>query len=167
MNDPKDAIITAYSHLVRSARTAFPSIADVLRESGVARSTLYRYFDDRSAMLVEALRQPFETLADAARTGDASTALTDLLEHFWTERRAVADLLATAHANRLVTELSRKLMEAIAGLGRDDATRVAHTQIGFLRLWICGETRATPSDMARILATSSSALVATLLSGNA
>lgn len=166
MNDTKDAIVAAYTHLVRSNRSAFPRINDLVRESGVARSTLYRHFDDRSAVLVEALREPFATLSDAARTGRAGAALTNLLEHFWAERRAVTDLLATPHVSRLVTELGQNLAAAIAGLRRDDALRVAHTQIGFLRLWVSGETQATPGNMARILATSSSALVATLREEN-
>jgi AcrR family transcriptional regulator len=51
MNDTKDAIVAAYTHLVKSNRSAFPRINDLVRESGIARSTLYRHFDDRSACM--------------------------------------------------------------------------------------------------------------------
>lgn len=101
-------------------------------------------------------------MSDAARTGCAGARLTQLLEHFWSERRAVADLLATPLVNRLATELGRKLAASIEGLRMDAALRVAHTQIVYMQLWVSGETQAAPGNMAKILARSSSALVATL-----
>lgn len=166
MNDKKAAIVAAYSHLVRSNRSAFPRINELVRASGVARSTLYRHFDDRAAVLVEALREPFALMSDAARTGCVGPGLTQLLEHFWSERRAVADLLATPHVDRLATELARNLAAAIEGLRPDAALRVAHTQIVFLQLWVSGKTQAAPGNMAQILARSSLALVATLREDN-
>lgn len=160
MESLKSTIVAAYTHLVRTKRVVFPSIADLLRESGVARSTLYKHFDDRSAMLVEAMREPFAILASATETERVTPSLTALLEHFWAERRGAADLLATPHASRVAKGLSIALKSKIDGLGHADAIRIAHSQMAFLRLWLTGEAPCSPGEMAKIFVTSSAALVA-------
>ncbi|MFT3808409.1 MAG: hypothetical protein QM698_00670 [Micropepsaceae bacterium] len=156
----KSTIVAAYTHLVRTKRTAFPAISDVLNEAGIARSTLYKHFDDRSAMLVESMRGPFSVLAAAAQTGEVTPGLIALLEHFWAERRGAADLLASSSVDRLAKGLSAELGLRIRDLDRPGALRIAQSQISFLRLWVTGETPCSPVDMAAILARSSSALVA-------
>ena len=160
MGSLKGTIVAAYTHLVRTKRTAFPSIADVLKTSGVARSTLYKHFDDRSAMLVEAMRPPFATLALSAATGQATPDLIALFEHFWAERRGAADLLVSPHAARLVKGLSAELRTKIDGLDHAGALRIARTQLSFLHLWLAGETPCSPGEMTAIFARSSAALVA-------
>lgn len=156
----KSTIVAAYKHLVWTKRVAFPSVADLLREAGVARSTLYKHFDDRSAVLVEAMRAPFSVLATAAQTGQTTPGLIALLEHFWAERREAADLLATPHVSRVGKGLSAALVQTIGGLDQDDALRIAQSQLAILRLWLAGQTRCAPAEMAAILARSSFALVA-------
>jgi AcrR family transcriptional regulator len=131
----------------------------LLNESGVARSTLYKHFDDRSAVLVEAMKSPFVLLATAAATGQVTEALTGLFEHFWAQRRGAAEVLASAHVNRLARGLCVELRTNLSGLGHPDALRIAHHQLTILRLWVEGETPCSPKEMADIFAKSCFAMV--------
>jgi AcrR family transcriptional regulator len=151
----KTSIIKAFSRLVHGKRTSLPSIAQVLTEAGIARSTLYRHFDDRTSLLVAAMHEPFEILSKAAVEGKASPQLIELLEHFWRERRVAVELLGQPSANRLARKLGEQINAKHRDLERDDAVRVAHTQLTLLRLWLGGETPGSAAEVAGKIAKSS------------
>lgn len=155
MEHAKSSIIAAFSRLVRGRRAALPSIAQLLTEAGIARSTLYRHFDDRTSLLVAAMHVPFDILSTAAVEGKASPQLIELLEHFWNERRVAAKLLGQPSANRLARKLGEQISAKHRGLESADAVRVAHTQLTLLRLWLSGETPGSAADVAGKIAKSS------------
>lgn len=155
MEQSKNTIIAAFSRLVRGKRTALPSIKQLLTEAGIARSTLYRHFDDRTSLLVAAMHEPFEVLSAAAVEGKASPQLIELLEHFRNERRVAVELLEQPSANRLARKLGEQINAKESRLERADAIRIAHTQLTLLRLWLNGETPGLAADVAGKLARSS------------
>ncbi len=151
----KSSIIAAFTRLVHGKDAAVPSIAQLLAEAGIARSTLYRHFDDRTSLLVAAMHGPFDILSTAAVEGKASTQLIELLDHFWNGRRAAVELLGQPSANRLARKLGEQINAKYSGLERADAVRVAHTQLTLLRLWLGGETPGSAADVAGKIARSS------------
>ena len=151
----KGSIIAAFSRLVHGKRTSLPSISQVLTEAGVARSTLYRHFDDRTSLLVAAMHVPFDILSTAAVEGSVSPQLIELLEHFWSERRVALELLGQPSANRLARRLGEQINAKHSDLARADAVRVAHTQLTLLRLWLSGETPGSAADVSGKIAKSS------------
>jgi AcrR family transcriptional regulator len=151
----KSSIIAAFSRLVHGKRAALPSIVQLLKEAGIARSTLYRHFDDRTSLLVAAMHVPFDILSAAAVEGKASQQLIELLEHFWNERRVAVELLGQPSANRLARKLGEQISAKNRGLESADAVRVAHTQLTLLRLWLGGETPGSAADVAGKIAKSS------------
>lgn len=162
MHSAKKVIVAAYSDLVRTTGHAFPPVSDVLRESGVARSTLYKHFDDRSALLVESMRGPFGILAMATQSGQVTPSLLALFEHFSDQRRGIAELLTMPHANRVALGLGTEIQSKVDGLDHADAMRIAHSQLAFLRLWATGETPSAAEEMAAKFVAASTALLGAL-----
>jgi hypothetical protein len=78
-----------------------------------------------------------------------------LLEHFWRERRVAVELLGQPSANRLARKLGEQINAKHRDLERDDAVRVAHTQLTLLRLWLGGETPGSAAEVAGKIAKSS------------
>jgi hypothetical protein len=56
-----------------------------------------------------------------------------------------------------VRALAGSIIERAPELGRNDAVRVADTQIAFIRLWISGETPGSSSALAATLIASAQA----------
>lgn len=145
----RDAIVSAFNRLVLSTRRARPPIAHLLREAGVARSTFYKHFDDRDSLLLEAMGGALAIIADAITADEGGHhQLAALLEHFWDQRRNGAEIFTGHFAARLVRALAALIMERAPELERNDAIRIADTQIAFMRLWITGETPGAASALA-------------------
>lgn len=151
------AIVEAFNRLVLSTRTARPPVTHVLREAAVARSTFYSHFDDRDSLLLEALKAPLGSLADNLIGGGDQNRLTGLLEHFWQQRRGATDVLQGNLAKRLVRLLAEEFVSIDPGFDRNDALRLADSQIGFIRLWVTGETPERTETLAARMAASARA----------
>jgi AcrR family transcriptional regulator len=147
-SETREAILNAFNRLVLSSRRARPPVAQLLREAGVARSTLYKHFDDREQLLLEAMGGPLSIIANCAFGNAHSNQLVGLLDHFWDQRRAGGDVLSGHFATRLVRSLAVLITERAPELDRHDAIRIADTQIGFVRLWIFGETPCSSAALA-------------------
>lgn len=161
-NDTRAAIVEAFNRLVLTTRRPRPPIAQLLREAGVARSTLYSHFGDKDSVLLEAMRGPLSILADASLGEAPEERLTALLEHFWEQRRGAQEVLEGPFAKRLTRSLADLICAKDAALHRHDALRIADSLLGFVRLWIFGETPSPALDVARKMIASAAALRAAL-----
>lgn len=144
----KQRIVSAYNRLVATGPKARPPISQLLKEAGVARSTLYEHFDDREALLLEAMHRALIVIADEITAQAAGQRLTALLQHFWDQRHGRRDVLTGAFAERLVRALSALIAERAPELNRNGALRIAHTQIALVHLWLSGATPDTAPDLA-------------------
>lgn len=152
-NPTRDAIVSAFNRLVLARRQARPPIAHLLREAGVARSTLYKHFDDRDSLLLEAMGGPLSIIATAITASESNNALVTLLDHFWEQRRSAPDVFNGPFAARLVRALAERIVAETPELERSDAIRIADTQIAFIRLWLSGETPGpAPTLAAKMIA---------------
>jgi AcrR family transcriptional regulator len=156
------AIISAFNRLVLATRRTRPPVKQLLREAGVARSTLYSHFNDRDSLLLEAMGGPLSVVADAAVGAADEQRLVKLLEHFWDQRRGAQDILIGPLARRVVRELGQLVAARDTGLNRDDAVRIADSLLGFVRLWISGETPSSATVLARKMIASAAAQRAAL-----
>ncbi len=128
----------------------------------MARSTLYSHFDDRDSLLLEAMNGPLSILAAATVGNDQPEKLVALLQHFWDQRRGAADVLDGALAKRIIRSLGTLLMAHDDTLERADALRIADSLLGYVRLWIFGETPTTPELLAQKMIASAKAQRAAL-----
>lgn len=156
------AIVAAFNRVVLSTRRARPPIAQVLREASVARSTLYSHFDDRDSLLLEAMKGLLSVLAEAPFRDSSHKRLIDLLQHFWEQRRGALEVLEGKFAMRVVRALADLFMETSAELERNDAIRLADSQVAFIRLWLSGETPSTCEALAVKMIASAQAQLAAL-----
>jgi AcrR family transcriptional regulator len=151
------AIVEAFNRLVLSTRRARPPVAELLREAGVARSTFYEHFDSRDSLLLAALNGPLSIMANAACGSANADALTGLLEHFWEQRRGAADVVSGRFAARLARALADLIAERVPALERNDAVRIADSQIAMVRLWVTGETPSSARALAEKMIASAGA----------
>lgn len=163
----RPAIIDAFNRLVLAGRDARPRIADVLSEAGVARSTFYEHFDGRDSLLLDALRGPLGVVAGTAAGDGDEDRLVDILEHFRAYRREAAALLTGALSPRILRALADLIAERIDG-GQIDGERkggerskialhLAEIELGFIRLWLTGETPYAARALARLMIQSAAA----------
>lgn len=155
MEQAKSSIIEAFNRMVLSKRSALPSIAQLLKEAGIGRSTLYRHFDDRTSVLTEAMHPPFDILSRAAVEGEANPKLIELMEHFWARRHLAVEILGQPSIKRLARNLGEQIQTKDIRLDRADALRIAHTQLTLLKLWLSSETPSSSDEIARKIARSS------------
>jgi AcrR family transcriptional regulator len=156
-SDTRLAIVEAFNRLVLATRRARPPIAQLLRQAGVARSTLYSHFDDRDSLLLEAMGGPLSIMAGAALGEAPEERLAALLEHFWERRRGATDVLEGQFAKRLTRSLADFICAKDSALDRSDALRIADSLLGFVRLWISGQTPCPALDLARKMIASATA----------
>jgi AcrR family transcriptional regulator len=162
------ALVGAFNQLFLARRQREIRAADLIAEAGVGRSTFYDHYSSADEVLLEALRQPFAALADAAAgQGDAAATLW-LVEHFWENRHRARDLFDNAHMQSRVSRLlagmiAERLGEAYLIIPRElAATQLAEAALAPLRAWTRGEASAKPEIMAESLIRTGAALRAAL-----
>ena len=149
-------IMKAFNRLVLSGGEK-PPVADILDEAGVARSTFYEHFNGRDSLLLEALAGLLSVIADAAtRVGDDSR-LIAVLEHLRDFRRGGADLLTGPLALRITRSLAGLIAERLPDATQKSALHLADIQLGFIRLWLTGETPYAARDLAHLMMRSAAA----------
>lgn len=162
------AIVDGAHRLLDDGATTF-SVADLVRTSGVSRSTFYAHFEDLDAVAVLLLRESFTRIrslyAEARRrgTGDAVGAMrvaqVRVVELFVANRALFAALAASSTANGFRRELVHAVSVEIettltafdvvpAGVRADlTAVYVASAAVGLLETWLRGDLRATDDEV--------------------
>lgn len=160
--EPKGArasIISAFNRLILSRRKLRPRVADVLEEAGVARSTFYEHFDGRDSLLLTAVRGPLGVVAAAAAGPGDATDLARILDHLRENRRGAVELLTGPLGPRVVRTLAALIVEKCGDTvsANKTALHLADMQLGFIRLWLCGETPYASIDLAELMIRSAKA----------
>lgn len=143
-------------------------IDDILRMSGVSRSTFYEHFTSKDALLVSSMDGPLSLLSGMP-VGESSTMqITALLEHFW-ENRAIARSIFQGTSlrvirNALVTSIEARLKRHDRGKLRLPRRLASHAladgMFSPIVAWLIGEVPCSPIDLADALITSSKAMLA-------
>lgn len=158
------ALLGAFNQLFLARRQRRIRAADLIAEAKIGRSTFYDHYSSADDVLLEALRHPFATLADAA-TGQGDPAATLWLAgHFWENRSRARELFDNAQMqNRVSRLLAEMVAERLAGAALILPTELAAVQLAEaalapLRAWVRGEAPATAAAMADGLCRSGRAL---------
>jgi len=165
------ALLGAFNQLFLARRRRRISAAELIAEAGVGRSTFYDHYSSADEVLLEALRQPFAHLADAAAgQGDAAATLW-LVGHFWENRQRGRDLFDNVQMRDRVTRLLASMVaERLAGAplrlpAELAAAQLAEAALAPLRAWMRGEAAAKPAAVAESLVRTGAALRAALAAG--
>ena len=107
----REALFDAFYGLVLSMPYDELKVDDILRRSGVGRSTFYEHFSSKDELLAASVRTPFAILADAIRERDNTPELTAVLQHFWENRVVAPTLFRGAPRQVCVTALQGLIEE--------------------------------------------------------
>ena len=167
----RSAVLGAFNQLFLGRRREIKA-ADLIAEAKVGRSTFYDHYSSADEVLLEALRQPFATLADAAIGDGDPKAARWLVEHFWENRQRARDLFDNA---RMRERVARLLAEMVAERlqGADlaipaelAAAQLADAALAPLRAWLRAEAPAKPAALAESLCRTGAALREALSAGS-
>jgi AcrR family transcriptional regulator len=145
-------VLGAFNQLFLGRRKEI-SAADLIAEAKVGRSTFYDHYSSPDEVLLEALRQPFATLADAAVGRGDPTAARWLVEHFWENRQRARDLFDNGRMRERVTRLLAEMVtERLRGAdlvipAELAAAQLAEAALAPLRAWLRAEAPAKPAAL--------------------
>lgn len=158
------ALLGAYNRLFLAAGgRARPSVAEIVAEADVGRSTFYEHHGSADALFLEALKRPFSPLADAAAGRGDPAALTPSLSHFWDQRARGRDALAGRLRPRVAQIFADMVEERLDGAAltlppRLAARTLAEAALAPLTVWLLGEAPAAAADLAAVICRSGEAL---------
>lgn len=162
----RDAIRSAFLHLVLERRYHAISVGLIIGAAGVARSTFYEHFRNKDEVLVDSLRGPLAPLADAIDPRADRVRLEGMLLHFAANRRLAPGILAGAVGRRTATVLASMVEQRLRGSGPLRAPvalvagQVAALQLSAITAWLDDRVACDAPDLARSLAQASAAVVA-------
>jgi AcrR family transcriptional regulator len=155
------ALLAAFFDLVQETRYEDIRIGDLLARADVSRSTFYAHFAGKDALLAASIAGPFSVLAKTLKS-DNTTALVDILDHFW-ERRALArSILRDPVRRRVVVVLSGQIEEILQAGGawkrgpliipvRLAAIQLAEMLLAPVTAWLAGEASCSSAVLASAL----------------
>jgi AcrR family transcriptional regulator len=158
------AVLGAFTQLFLNRRRREIRAADLIAEAKVGRSTFYDHYSSADEVLLEALRHPFATLADAASgRGDLAATLW-LVEHFWENRQRARELFDNARMRERVSRLLAEMVAerlpgaALAIPPELAAAQLAEAALAPLRGWIRADAPAKAAALAESLCRTGAAL---------
>lgn len=150
-------VVDAYARLVLDRKNPRPQIRDIIGAAGIGRSTFYEHFDSKDAVLIESMRRPLTAMAQSLTGKAPARVLADILAHFHEHRRHALALLTGPIAPRLTRTLAGALAQELPKAEKADTLRLAEMQLGFMRLWLSGETPSSPEKLGSQMIKSTSA----------
>jgi len=149
----REALQSAFTLLALERRYHEIRIDDILKASGVARSTFYEHYASKDALLAASMDGPLTLLADMSAGKTDAPQVAALLAHFW-ENRALARSLLQGTAlrvvrNTLVARIEVRLRRADGRLRlppRLAAHALADGMFSPILAWLSGEAPCDPAD---------------------
>lgn len=133
-SESRARLLEAFNHLILGRKQGRPALREVIKNTGVARSTLYDHFGGRDDLLLEAIKTPLNAMADVGTGNGEAEALVTMLEHFRSRRQDALELLSGPlryRINRTLAQMMRKRNEL---LNEKSAIILAEVLLGFVRL---------------------------------
>ncbi len=158
----REALFEAFFKLVLSMPYDELKVEDILRLSGVGRSTFYEHFTGKDDILATSVRRPFAALADAIREPDNTADLERVLEHFW-ENRVVAPTMFRGPAREVCVTALQGLIEERFKQDRVGspnplllppalaALQIAEALLAPITSWVVGESSCSARVLAQAL----------------
>ncbi len=180
ISDPRSqksysAIRDAFVELVLKERYDEIAVGDIIKLSGVARSTFYQHFTSKEDILSRSLQPPMSCLADAIFVSTSKESINAILQHFW-EKRSFCRLILQGTPGKAVHEcLSSLLLERIEHLRNEYsninnplflslepshiAKCIASAQLSLITTWLLGQAKTSSDNLAFMLKQSSVAML--------
>jgi len=171
----QQAIREAFVELVLNQRYDEIKASDIIKLSGVARSTFYQHYASKEAILASSLQPPMSCLADAICTETQVQPIQSILLHFW-EKRSFCRLILQGIPGKAVAECLTELIEtridtiitsnktALIIEPHHAAIQIAEAQLALLRTWLTGKAKCNDTNLAMAIKHTSVAIFNSLKS---
>jgi AcrR family transcriptional regulator len=153
----REAILKAFADIILEAGYENVRVLDIVKRSGVARSTFYEHFASREDLLRDSLRGIFQLLAQLATPSCDLSRMTSMLEHLFENRAMVRSLMADPGTEVLVDVFSETIEEHVRT--SSTARAIAGAQLAVLSSWLDGRDARSAGELSRIMRDLSVALV--------
>lgn len=154
----REAILGAFRDIMLERGYEGVRVLDIVKRSGVGRSTFYEHFQSREDVLRDSLRGPFRIMANLAAPAYDKAQTVFLLGHF-AENVSFALSMLDGSSGSIVRAL---LAEMIADVSPPCDTRVhaaAGAQIGVIAAWLRNDHPRSADDVAQTLRSVTLALI--------
>jgi AcrR family transcriptional regulator len=155
MQRTRIALQGALMTLMMKRRYSEIRVEDLLRASGVGRSTFYENFHGKDELLVSCMEQMTRTLSSLPFEDSSLASTTALLEHLWSVRGQIRSLLQGAPLRKLRQDLVAKVeirLQRQAGPvaipARLAACALADVVLSPVLAWLSGEAWCSAIDLA-------------------
>ncbi|WP_242103628.1 TetR/AcrR family transcriptional regulator [Lysobacter sp. M2-1] len=163
----RESLQSAFTLLAQQRRYHEIRIDDILKASGVSRSTFYEHFAGKDALLAASMDGALSLLADLPAGKASVPQVAALLAHFWDNRALARSLLQGAALRVIRSALMRQVEDRLKLAGsarlrlprRLAAHALADGMFSPIVAWLSGEAASSPADLAAALATSSQAML--------
>lgn len=156
----KAAITKAFPDLVFSRQYEDIRISDIADAANVGRSTIYKHYKDKDAVLVASMEWVLYGLSSCAIEQESVNTAIDVLEHIWSRRDKARKLLFGSTGRKLEAALSAMLEERLNTVDASAcltvphifvANQIAASMFSVLRTWLKAEASASPEQLAQYL----------------
>jgi AcrR family transcriptional regulator len=171
----QQALLDAFAALVMRQRYDQISIAEILEEAEVGRSTFYEHYRGKDDVLLHSMSGIFEILAQAALGRPDLPRLAGLFQHFAEQGQRARLFFLGAQAAQVLPRIHRSLAERIALRWRERepapalvlpvelaCSLLAEAQLGLVRAWLREDRGVSPDELARGCAAASHGLLRSL-----
>lgn len=158
-------LLDSFNALVLRGTQGNITVADIVREAGVGRSTFYDHYSSAHDIHQQALAAPMTLLAEAVLGLQTEQRLSFLLTHFWENRERACRTLSGEEGDK-VEQLLISILESRLSKGGDanqDSRKVAAIELAvvplaLIRAWLKGTVHCTGTEMARHISEASAAM---------
>ena len=127
-------------------------VNDLISTAGIARSTFYKHFPDKRAVLVAAMDHLLIVLARCADGSASRTDIEALVSHLWENRNLGRVIFNSNAMDQIVRALAERIEEK-SNVPKLDCFSLAYYYLGTVKGWIAGEFFADQSDVIEWLST--------------
>lgn len=164
------AILRAFVDLLFRGGFESISVQGIVAEAGIARSTFYEHFSSKEDVLRASMAQFLTVLARCASESSQPPELSNVLEHFWENRRLTDAIFSGAPRKIIALSLSELVEARLHELESEGlllpyrlvAIHISEAQLALVESWLRGRAFARGDDLARALFMSTRASVAAL-----
>ncbi|HEY1975526.1 MAG TPA: helix-turn-helix domain-containing protein [Candidatus Baltobacteraceae bacterium] len=147
--------MATFNALVLNGHYAELGVRELARKAGVGRSTFYQHFDDKTALLVEAMYPLLSIVANAA-AGNEAPKLPWVLAHFEEQRANALEFFASAERAAIESAVTKliepQLPRSSTPLPRATiASTLSRTALGLIADWLAAEQRVGAEELAAVV----------------
>ena len=165
----RSALVRSFNELFLTEGYDGATPARIAEAADVGRSTFYEHFSGKEDLLRERLTAVLAPVADAVCAATIPPRLEFVLDHFWSNRAALRELLSGRAGTVAMRELSALVLQRLSSISQGPApalplplaaAQVAGGQLALIEEWLCGRHACSAAALARGLYESSCAAAA-------